>query len=147
MHAKFHDHRSWGSGDIHADKQIQVEDLLYRFWGEFLNDDWWQFSSANGSLKYWRSRRIIPFHSTTLQRGLRKSRYKGTNRGTKGTILNQSLLRLLLVPQFPQKKYDFGDVHVPRFPYWKKLKNRGTNCVNSNSKDTLKLSFSTVWKN
>ena len=69
--------------------------------------------------------------------GLRKSRYKGTNRGTKGTILNQSLLRLLLVPQFPQKKYDFGDVHVPRFPYWKKLKNRGTNCVNSNSKDTL----------
>ena len=29
-HAKFH-HHSLGSGDIRADKQTQVEDLLYRF--------------------------------------------------------------------------------------------------------------------
>ena len=34
------------------------------------------------------------------QMGLWKSRYQGTNQGTKGTILNQSLL---LVPRFPQK--------------------------------------------
>ena len=38
-------------------------------------------------------------------KGLRKSRCKGTNRGTKGTILNQSLL---LVPQFPQKNMILG---------------------------------------
>ena len=30
-HANFYDHRSSGSGDIRADTQTQVEDLLYRF--------------------------------------------------------------------------------------------------------------------
>ena len=33
--------------------------------------------------------------------GLRKSRYEGTNRGTKGTVVNQTLL---LLPRFPYKK-------------------------------------------
>ena len=32
--------------------------------------------------------------------GLRKSRYEGTNRGTKGTVVNQTLL---LLPRFPYK--------------------------------------------
>ena len=33
-------------------------------------------------------------------KGLRKSRYEGTNRGTKGTVVNQTLL---LLPRFPYK--------------------------------------------
>ena len=32
--------------------------------------------------------------------GLRKSRYEGTNQGTKGTVVNQTLL---LLPRFPYK--------------------------------------------
>ena len=50
-----------------------------------------------------------------LFKGLRKSRYEGTNQGTKGTILNETLL---LLPRFPHKKRNFRE--VPRFPYWKK---------------------------
>ena len=37
--------------------------------------------------------------------GLRKSRYKGTNRGTKGTVVNQTLL---LLPRFPYKNKHFA---------------------------------------
>ena len=37
--------------------------------------------------------------------GLRKSRYKGTNRGTKGTIVNQTLL---FVPRFLYQDITFG---------------------------------------
>ena len=36
--------------------------------------------------------------------GLRKSRYEGTNQGTKGTILNETLL---LLPRFPHKNVIF----------------------------------------
>ena len=41
----------------------------------------------------------------TLKSGLRKSRYKGTNRGTKGTVVNQTLL---LLPRFPYKNKHFA---------------------------------------
>ena len=37
--------------------------------------------------------------------GLRKSRYEGTNRGTKGTVVNQTLL---LLPRFPYKNKQFA---------------------------------------
>ena len=40
-----------------------------------------------------------------LFKGLRKSRYEGTNQGTKGTILNETLL---LLPRFPHKNGIFG---------------------------------------
>ena len=39
-----------------------------------------------------------PYHG--IKMGLRKSRYEGTNRGTKGTVVNQTLL---LLPRFPYK--------------------------------------------
>ena len=40
-----------------------------------------------------------------LVQGLRKSRYEGTNQGTKGTILKETLL---LLPRFPHKNVIFG---------------------------------------
>ena len=59
--------------------------------------------------------------------GLRKSRYKGTNRGTKGTVVNQTLL---LLPRFPYKNIIIArylDFRIEK----KKKENRGTNCVES----------------
>ena len=53
--------------------------------------------------------------------GLRILRNGGTRRGTSGTLVNR---KLWLVPQFPYKNHNFGE--VPQFPYWIK---RGTNCV------------------
>ena len=58
--------------------------------------------------------------------GLRKSRNEGTNRGTKGTVVNQTLL---LLPRFPYK-----NIIIARyldFRIEKKMENRGTNCVES----------------
>ena len=57
----------------------------------------------------------------TLKVGLRKSRYEGTNRGTKGTVVNQTLL---LLPRFPYK-----NIIIARyldFRIEKKMENRGT---------------------
>ena len=59
--------------------------------------------------------------------GLRKSRYEGTNRGTKGTVVNQNLL---LLPRFPYKNIIIArylDFRIEK----KKKENRGTNCVES----------------
>ena len=60
-------------------------------------------------------------------RGLRKSRYEGTNQGTKGTVVNQTLL---LLPRFPYKNIIIArylDFRIEK----KKKENRGTNCVES----------------
>ena len=59
--------------------------------------------------------------------GPRKSRYQGTNRGTKGTVVNQTLL---LLPRFPYKNIIIArylDFRIEK----KKKENRGTNCVES----------------
>ena len=45
------------------------------------------------------------FFQESKKLGLRISRYEGTNRGTKGTILNETLL---LLPRFPHKNGIFG---------------------------------------
>ena len=66
------------------------------------------------------------FQNEIHKRGLRKSRYEGTNRGTKGTVVNQTLL---LLPRFP-----YRNIIIARyldFRIEKKMENRGTNCVES----------------
>ena len=47
-----------------------------------------------------------------LKTGLRILRNGGTRRGTSGTLVNR---KLWLVPQFPYKNHNFGE--VPQFPY------------------------------
>ena len=64
------------------------------------------------------------FRTRGKKTGLRKSRYEGTNQGTKGTILNETLL---LLPRFPHKNGIFG--RYLDFRIGKKMENRGTNCA------------------
>ena len=69
--------------------------------------------------------------------GLRKSRYEGTNQGTKGTVVNQTLL---LLPRFPYK-----NIIIARyldFRIGKKWNNRGT----AESQNPCACSFSITYR-
>ena len=71
--------------------------------------------------------------------GLRKSRYEGSNQGTKGTVVNQTLLLLLRIPYKNKPFARYLDFRIG-----KKWNNRGTNCGKSKPMCTLIFNYLSI---